>query len=123
MGTFDKILSWIIGLAILSVIVSKKAQTGGVISSISSAFNSLMATIVAPVSAASTASTASAGAAAVSSATAASAASAAADPTASLLNSVSNASLGVAGDNAAISNAIISILSPANAITSVLSGA
>ena len=52
MDKFDKILSSIIGLAILAVIVSRNAQTSGIIQSLASGFNNIMAVVVAPITAA-----------------------------------------------------------------------
>ena len=93
MGTLDKILSSIIGLAILAIIVSKKAQTGTVIQSIASGFASILGTAVAPISAASTASAAAGAATSTTAAASASAATAAAaDPAASLLAAAQSAS-------------------------------
>ena len=75
MDTFDKILSSVIGLAILSVVVSKNAQTGGVIQAFATGFGSILATVVAPVTGAATASTAAARTATTANAGAATAAS------------------------------------------------
>ena len=52
MDKFDKILSSIIGLSILAVIVSRNAQTSGVIQSLASGFSNIMAVVVAPITAA-----------------------------------------------------------------------
>ena len=52
MDKFDKILSSIIGLSILAVIVSRNAQTSGVIQSLASGFSNIMSVVVAPITAA-----------------------------------------------------------------------